>query len=109
MAKNGFYWSISRVTTVYIYTLLSLANPNATFSLLSGYCSCGGLLLSVTSQAAWMVQLTQMEVVVLCVAKGNEADDNVGERCNPSVLVFSDIRDHGIRRPDGFLPMCFFA
>jgi hypothetical protein len=66
------------IATLYIYTrrMSTRMSRLGPCSLNGGRCSCGGLGkdLGVT------IRLTQMEVVVLCVAESNEATDNVDER-----------------------------
>jgi hypothetical protein len=69
-------------------------------------------------------RLTEMEVVVLCVAEGNEEANGVNKRCFKSVYRITSVHDpvqqaskpgYGAvmrvyaRLPDGFLPMYFFA
>jgi hypothetical protein len=53
---------------------------------LSARCSCGGLqVVSHIISSAHLTRLTEMEVVVLCVAKRNQEANDVNEGCTGSV------------------------
>jgi hypothetical protein len=49
---------------------------------LSARCSCGGLeVVSHAVSPGRLIRLTEMEVVVLCVAERDQEANNVDERC----------------------------
>lgn len=111
-------------TTLYIYTSGLFARDDAAHSEdpLSARCSCGGLqVVSHIISSAHLIRLTEMEVVVLRVADGDQEANDVNEGCTGSVWCSHPIsqaqgqrsrsllsrRVHS-RLADGFFPMYFF-
>jgi hypothetical protein len=78
-------------TTLYIYTSCLFVRDDAAHPKdpLSARCSCGDLqMVSHIISSAHLIRLTEMEVVVLCVANGDQEANDVNEGCAGSVLVF---------------------
>lgn len=75
-------------TTLYIYTSCPFARSDTAHpeDPLSARCSCGGLqVVSHIISSAHLTRLTEMEVVVLCVAERNQEANDVDESCTGSV------------------------
>ena len=77
--------------TLYIYTccLFARGHPAHQMKLPSARCSCGGLeVVSHMASLGRLVRLTEMEVVVLSVAKRNQEANDMNERYAWSVSCF---------------------
>jgi hypothetical protein len=79
-----FWLDVDSPTTLYIYTsrLCARDRPAHAENPPSARCSCGGLeVVSHVGSPRHLIRLTEMEVVVLCVAKRDEEANDVDERC----------------------------